>query len=27
VSTPVVSDYPYGKAAADQRHRAIDAGG
>lgn len=24
VSTPVVSDYPYGKAAADQRHRAID---
>ena len=25
VSTPVVSDYPYGAAAADQRHRAIDA--
>jgi aryl-alcohol dehydrogenase-like predicted oxidoreductase len=24
VSAPVVSDYPYGKAAADQRHRAID---
>jgi len=24
VSTPVVSDYPYGEAAADQRHRAID---
>ena len=24
VSPPVVSDYPYGKAAADQRHRAID---
>ena len=27
VSTPVVSDYPYGKAAADQRHRAIDVSG
>jgi len=27
VSTPVVSDYPYGAAAADQRHRAIDASG
>jgi aryl-alcohol dehydrogenase-like predicted oxidoreductase len=24
VSAPVVSDYPYGKAAADQRHRAVD---
>jgi hypothetical protein len=24
VSAPVVSDYPYGKAGADQRHRAID---
>ena len=24
VSAPVVSDYPYGKAAAGQRHRAID---
>jgi aryl-alcohol dehydrogenase-like predicted oxidoreductase len=24
VSAPVVSDYPYGEAAADQRHRAID---
>src|SRR5664279_1561561 len=24
VSRPVVSDYPYGEAAADQRHRAID---
>jgi len=24
VSTPVVSDYPYGEAGADQRHRAID---
>ena len=23
-SAPVVSDYPYGKAGADQRHRAID---
>src|SRR5664279_3649335 len=23
VSTPVVSDYPYGKAAADHRHRAF----
>jgi len=27
VSAPVVSDYPYGKAAASQRHRAIDANG
>ena len=27
VSAPVVSDYPYGKAAADQRHRAIDVSG
>ena len=26
VSTPVVSDYPYGVAGADQRHRAIDVG-
>jgi aryl-alcohol dehydrogenase-like predicted oxidoreductase len=25
VSAPVVSDYPYGKAGVDQRHRAIDA--
>jgi aryl-alcohol dehydrogenase-like predicted oxidoreductase len=25
VSAPVVSDYPYGEPAADQRHRAIDA--
>jgi aryl-alcohol dehydrogenase-like predicted oxidoreductase len=24
VSMPIVSDYPYGEAAADQRHRAID---
>ena len=24
VSAPVVSDYPYGKAGVDQRHRAID---
>ena len=24
VSRPVVADYPYGKAGADQRHRAID---
>ncbi len=24
VSAPVVSDYPYGQAAVDQRHRAID---
>ena len=24
VSAPVVSDYPYGAAGADQRHRAID---
>jgi len=24
VSAPVVSDYPYGKAAVDQRHRAFD---
>lgn len=24
VSAPVVSDYPYGKAAVDQRHRAVD---
>jgi len=24
VSAPVVSDYPYGKAGADQRHRAVD---
>jgi len=24
VSAPVVSDYPYGKAGADQRHRSID---
>jgi aryl-alcohol dehydrogenase-like predicted oxidoreductase len=23
VSAPVVSDYPYGRAAANQRHRAI----
>jgi len=27
VSRPVVADYPYGKAGADQRHRAIDASG
>jgi hypothetical protein len=27
VSAPVVSDYPYGEPAADQRHRAIDASG
>jgi len=27
VSAPVVSDYPYGEAAADQRHRAIDLSG
>lgn len=27
VSTPVVSDYPYGQAAIDQRHRAINVGG
>jgi aryl-alcohol dehydrogenase-like predicted oxidoreductase len=27
VSAPIVSDYPYGKAGTDQRHRAIDAGG
>jgi aryl-alcohol dehydrogenase-like predicted oxidoreductase len=27
VSAPVVSDYPYGKAGADQRHRAIDVSG
>jgi aryl-alcohol dehydrogenase-like predicted oxidoreductase len=27
VSTPVVSDYPYGVAGANQRHRAIDVGG
>ena len=27
VSAPVVSDYPYGKAAAAQRHRAIDQSG
>ena len=27
VSAPVVSDYPYGRAAAGQRHRAIDASG
>jgi len=27
VSAPVVSDYPYGKAAAEQRHRAIDVRG
>ena len=27
VSAPVVSDYPYGRAAADQRHRAIDVSG
>jgi hypothetical protein len=25
VSAPVVSDYPYGNAAAAQRHRPIDA--
>jgi len=25
VSAPVVSDYPYGAAAADQRHRAVDS--
>jgi aryl-alcohol dehydrogenase-like predicted oxidoreductase len=24
VSAPVVSDYPYGEAGTDQRHRAID---
>jgi len=24
VSTPVVSDYPYGEAGAVQRHRAIN---
>jgi aryl-alcohol dehydrogenase-like predicted oxidoreductase len=24
VSAPAVSDYPYGQAAADQRHRAVD---
>jgi aryl-alcohol dehydrogenase-like predicted oxidoreductase len=24
VSAPIVSDYPYGKPAADQRYRAID---
>ena len=24
VSAPVVADYPYGKAGADQRHRAIN---
>ena len=27
VSAPVVADYPYGQAAADQRHRAIDVSG
>jgi len=27
VSAPVVSDYPDGRAAAGQRHRAIDASG
>ena len=27
VSAPVVADYPYGKAAADQRYRAIDVSG
>ena len=27
VSAPVVSDYPYGKPAVDQRHRAIDVSG
>jgi len=27
VSTPVVSDYPYGQAGAAQRHRAIDSDG
>jgi aryl-alcohol dehydrogenase-like predicted oxidoreductase len=27
VSAPEVSDYPYGKAGADQRHRAIDVSG
>jgi aryl-alcohol dehydrogenase-like predicted oxidoreductase len=27
VSAPAVSDYPYGKAGADQRHRAIDVSG
>ena len=27
VSTPVVSDYPYGAAGAGQRHRAIDVSG
>ena len=26
VSAPVVSDYPYGKAAVDQCHRAVDVG-
>ena len=27
VSAPLVSDYPYGKPAIDQRHRAIDCAG
>jgi aryl-alcohol dehydrogenase-like predicted oxidoreductase len=27
VSTPVVADYPYGAAGADQRHRTIDVSG
>jgi aryl-alcohol dehydrogenase-like predicted oxidoreductase len=27
VSAPVLADYPYGTAGADQRHRAIDVGG
>jgi len=27
VSSPVVSDYPYGEASAAQRHRAVDIGG
>jgi len=27
VSAPLVSDYPYGVAGADQRNRAIDVSG